>query len=129
MSTERGAAAAAAPAAELQDEEPAGAEFFRRRLQRAMAIPPEQCDPAVHSFVTSVQLMQAADALLPLTADGEPALTPDTLAGQQAEVQALALAVTAFYTGADIVQWEGMQRLGTYCLRRAHWAHGSREAA
>ena len=39
-----------------------GAEFFRRRLQRALAVPPEQRDPAVHAFVTSVQLMQAERA-------------------------------------------------------------------
>ncbi|PRW56448.1 zinc finger (MYND)-8 [Chlorella sorokiniana] len=84
-----------------QGEEAPGAEFFRRRLQRAMAIPPEQRDPAVHAFVTTVQLMRAADELLPLTANGQPALLAHTLAGQQAEVQAMLLAATADYTVPD----------------------------
>ncbi|PRW56672.1 SET and MYND domain-containing protein [Chlorella sorokiniana] len=105
----------------------AGAEFFRRRLQRAMAIPPEQRDPAVHAFVTSVQLMSAADALLPLTADGQPALPADTLAGQQAEVQAVALAVTATYTACLAPQWEGkaQSRLRRYLDRRMRLADAS----
>ena len=109
------------PSSQPAVAQPAGAEFFRRRLQRAMAIPPEQRDPAVHAFVSSVQLMQAAEELLPLTAAGEPALPPDTLAGQQAEVQAMLMAATAKYTGlGSSVEWEGEQldRLGSYVYRR-----------
>jgi len=99
----------------------AGAEFFRRRLQRAAAIPPDQRDPAVHAFVTSVQLMNAADALLPLTADGQPALPAHTLAGQQAEVQAMALKATAMHICLEELEWEGRQlnRLGRYLRRMA----------
>lgn len=37
------------------DTQPTGAAFFRRRLQRAAAIPPEQRDPVVHAFVASVE--------------------------------------------------------------------------
>jgi len=109
------------PAARLSPStQPAGAEFFRRRLQRAAAIPPEQRDPAVHAFVTSVQLMRAADALLPLTADGQPALPADKLAGQQAEVQAMALKATARHIAPHGLEWEGLQldRLGRYCRCR-----------
>ena len=87
-----------------------------------MAIPPEQRDRAVHAFVTSVQLMEAADGLLPLTADGQPALPADTLAGQEAEVQAMLLAATAFYISPGAVQWEGSaeDRLDKYMERRCH---------
>jgi len=111
--------------------QPAGAEFFRRRLQRAAAIPPEQRDPAVHAFVTSVQLMRAADELLPLTADGQPALPAHTLAGQQAEVQAFLLAATAYHMAPEMLEWEGQQpgRSGRYCERRFSLAGGSCEAA
>jgi len=98
----------------------AGAEFFRRRLQRAAAIPPEQRDPAVHAFVSSVQLMRAADELLLLTDDRSPALPADTLAGQQAEVQAFLLAATAMHIAPGKLEWEGRQqnRVGCYFVRR-----------
>ncbi len=109
----------------------AGAEFFRRRLQRATAIPPEQRDPAVHAFATSVQLMEAADELLPLTADGQPALPPHTRAGQQAEVQALLLTAMALHAAPEMLEWEGRHqaRLGCYWNRRMALAGGSWEAA
>ena len=115
----------------LPTMQPAGAEFFRRRLQRAAAIPPEQRDPAVHAFVTSVQLMEAADELLPLTADGQPALPAGTLAGQQAEVQAMLPAATAWYVAPEDVEWEGkaQDRLGCFLKRRLSSADWDREAA
>ena len=111
--------------------QPAGAEFFRRRLQRALAVPPEQRDPAVHAFVTSVQLLNAADELLPLTPAGEPALPADSLAGQQAEVQALLLHATAAYIAPFHVEWEGRPqgRLGLYASRRLDMTAGHRPAA
>ena len=95
-----------------------------------MAIPPEQRDPAVHAFVSSTQLMQAADELLPLTAAGEPALPADTLAGQQAEVQAMLLAATAFHIVPEEPEWEGrpMNSLGSYVQRRCFLSRDSRTA-
>ena len=124
-------AAAAAFVPILSPLQAPGAEFFRRRLQRAMDIPPEQRDPAVHAFVTSVQLLNAADELLPLTAAGEPALPPDTLAGQRAEVQAMLLCLTASETAPDLPQWEGHQsaRMGRYLSRRGRLAGGDSNAA
>jgi len=85
----------------------------------------------VHAFVTSVQLMNAADELLPLTANGQPALPADTLAGQEAEVQALLLAATAYHMAPDVLVWAGLQqkRLGQYCRRRLSLVGGSWEAA
>ena len=107
-----------------------GAEFFRRRLQRAMAIPPDQRYPEVHAFVASVQLMQVADELLPLTAAGEPALPVDRLAGQQAGLQAMLLAATAFHIVPEEPEWEGrpMNRLGSYVQRRCCLSRDSRAA-
>ena len=85
----------------------------------------------MHAFVTSVQLMRAADELLPLTADGQPALPAHTLAGQQAEVQAFLLAATAYHMAPEMLEWEGQQqgRSGRYCERRFSLAGGSCEAA
>lgn len=106
--------------ARLPASQPPGAEFFRRRMQRAAAIPLEQRDPAVHAFVTSVQLMSAADELLPLTADGQPALPAGTLAGQWPEVQAMLLVATAAHVVPDSVEWEGsaQDRFSKYMNRR-----------
>ncbi len=85
----------------------------------------------MHAFVTSVQLMRAADELLPLTADGQPALPADTLVAQQAEAQAFLLAATATFIAPDVVEWEGRQvnRLGRYAQRRVSLAGGRPNAA
>ncbi len=125
------AAAAHIPAGAATQTQAVGAEFFRRRLQRAAAIPPEQRDPAVHAFVTSVQLMEAADGLLPLTADSQPALPADTLAGQQAEVQAMTIKATAMHSAPNELEWQGRQMdpVTRYCQRRMAMAGGSWEAA
>ena len=76
--------------------------------------------------------MEAADALLPLTADGQPALPAGTLEGQQAEVQAMLLAATAGHISPCRVEWEGQpqERLYSYLRRRADLVGGrSWEAA
>ncbi len=79
----------------------------------------------MHAFVSSVQLMEAANELLPLFADGQPALPAHTLAGQQAEVQAMLLTATAVFTAAEHMEWEGQQqgRLWRYLVRRLSLAN------
>ncbi len=85
----------------------------------------------MHAFVTSVQLMNAADELLPLTAGGRPALPADTPEAQQAEVQAMLLKATARHIAPYALEWEGLKqnRLGSYLQRRKSLAGGSWEAA
>ncbi len=85
----------------------------------------------MHAFVTSAQLLNAADELLPLTAGGQPALPADTLAGQQAEVQAMILRATAGRMVPDVLEWERrhQDRGRCYFRRRIFQAYGSWEAA
>jgi hypothetical protein len=56
--------------------QPPGAEFLKRRLARATAVPPAERSPEVAAFVESVQLLREACKLLPLTPHGDAAL-PD----------------------------------------------------
>lgn len=74
--------------------------------------------------------MDAADALLPLTANGQPALPADTAECQQAEVQAMVLAATASYMAPAALCWEGQMqdRLGCYVRRRFNLAGDSDDA-
>ncbi len=85
----------------------------------------------MHAFVTSVQLMNAADELLPLTPDGQPALPPNTRAGRQVEVHAMILRLTAYHIAPDLLEWEGRQqdRISRYIQRRMALAGDSWEAA
>jgi hypothetical protein len=59
-----------------------GAEFLERRLARATAVPPAARSPEVAAFVEAMQLLREACELLPLNADGSPAL-PNTPANQR----------------------------------------------
>jgi hypothetical protein len=65
-----------------------GAEFLERRLARATTVPRAERNPEVAAFVEAMQLLREARELLPLNADGSPALpnTPATrrkVGGQQ----------------------------------------------
>ena len=57
--------------------QPPGAEFLKRRLARATAVPPAERSANVAAFVESMQLMLDNPELLPLNSEGTAAL-PDT---------------------------------------------------
>jgi hypothetical protein len=57
--------------------QPPGAEFLKRRLARATAVPPAERTANVAAFVESMQLMLDDPELLPLNSEGTAAL-PDT---------------------------------------------------
>lgn len=99
----------------MADDRSVGAELFEERLRRCTAIPPDQRSPDVAAFVEGQQLLAEARALLPLTADGQPALAPTQTNLQQALSGVLCIA-RAFYLSPSIpVDAHGEQRhLGTY---------------
>ena len=86
-----------AMAAQPGTQEAPGLPFLRRRLERATAVPPAERSPEVAAFVESAQLLREACELLPLRANGRPALS----AGEATQCRVL-LAV-AKVTRAELV--------------------------